>query len=729
MEIPKILVVDDELDLERLIRQKFRRKLKQQELDFVFAHNGREALEYIEFYGDIDIVLTDIYMPEMDGLTLLTKIQEIDPIIKAIIISAYGDLDNIRTAMNYGAFDFLTKPIDFKDLEITTTKTINHVKQIKTALAQEKSAKEAQEKSLYKLKKEIEKRKKVEEALRNSEKQLAQFLATIPVGIFIINAQNKSPYYANDLAQQMFGTELLNDVTYDELIEIYQPYCLDTGKKYPLEKLPINRALQGENPTVSDIEIRHDQKRIPLEISAQPIYDEQGNISYVIAAFQDITQRKKAETERIHFTQELAQKNLDLQQAKDQLSHYSATLEKKVVERTQELTETLEILKATQADLMVENALLRSVEDEKYYDYQVGGSLPIDAPSYVVRSADRYVYKSLKSGQFCYILNARQMGKSSLRVQIMKRLQAENFACVAIDLSEIGNRKLTIKQWYAGFIYILLSGLDLLDKIDFRDWLKSHDFLSPVQCLGELIHQVILPNISKSIVIFIDEVDSVLSLDFPMDDFFIFLRSCYNKRADNPDYKRLTFALLGVASPSQLLEDKKRTPFNIGQVIYLQGFQFYEAQPLLQGLKSKVNHPQPVLKAVLYWTNGQPFLTQKICQLIHNSHIEIPEDQENQWVEQLVRSQIIENWECQDEPEHLRTIRDRILQSSLDKKQLLKRYQAILHSNNYSISDDEEIRELILSGLIIKDDKYLKIHNPIYKTIFNDSWIECMNNK
>ena len=391
--------------------------------------------------------------------------------------------------------------------------------------------------------------------------------------------------------------------------------------------------------------------------------------------------------------------------------------------------ETLEILKATQADLMIENALLRNAEDTEIYDYQVGGSLPIDAPSYVVRSADRYLYQSLKSGQYCYILNARQMGKSSLRIQIMKRLQAENFACVAVDLSEIGNRELTMKQWYAGFIYILLTGLDLLDKVNFREWLKQHDFLSPVQCLGEFINQIILTNIPENIVIFIDEIDSVLGLNFPMDDFFIFLRGCYNKRADNLDYIRLSFVLLGVASPCQLLADKQRPPFNIGQAIHLQGFQLHEAQPLLHGLKSRVKNSQAVLKAVLYWTNGQPFLTQKICQLIHKSQEEIPENQEEKWVADLVRSQIIKNWESHDDPEHLKTIRDRILQTSLNKKHLLKRYQTILNQPNYPMVEDYEIKELILSGLIIEHKQHLRVHNPIYATIFNNSWIECMSNK
>lgn len=127
----KILVVDDELPLERLIRQQFRKKIRANEFDFVFAHNGIEALEKIKTDGPIDMVLTDLNMPEMDGLMLLDKLKEVDWTIQAVVVSAYGDMKNIRKAMNRGAFDFLTKPIDFKDLEITIQKTLEYVQQIR----------------------------------------------------------------------------------------------------------------------------------------------------------------------------------------------------------------------------------------------------------------------------------------------------------------------------------------------------------------------------------------------------------------------------------------------------------------------------------------------------------------------------------------------------------------------------------------------------------------------
>ncbi|AQG80897.1 adenylate/guanylate cyclase domain-containing protein [Spirosoma montaniterrae] len=127
----KILVVDDETDLELLIKQKFRRQIREKQYEFVFAHDGHEALALLNEHPDIDMVLTDINMPGMDGLTLLVRLHETNPMLKAVIVSAYGDMENIRTAMNRGAFDFVTKPVNFEDLELTMQKTMEYIAQLR----------------------------------------------------------------------------------------------------------------------------------------------------------------------------------------------------------------------------------------------------------------------------------------------------------------------------------------------------------------------------------------------------------------------------------------------------------------------------------------------------------------------------------------------------------------------------------------------------------------------
>ncbi len=130
----KILVVDDEVDLEPLVLQRMRREIRRGKYLFVFAHNGVEAIEKLKADNDIDMVLSDINMPQMDGLTLLAQLPEIDPDLRAVIISAYGDMRNIRTAMNRGAFDFITKPIDFDDLQVTIERTLEHLANWRAAL-------------------------------------------------------------------------------------------------------------------------------------------------------------------------------------------------------------------------------------------------------------------------------------------------------------------------------------------------------------------------------------------------------------------------------------------------------------------------------------------------------------------------------------------------------------------------------------------------------------------
>ncbi len=135
MALPKIMVVDDEPDLQMLILQKFRKQIQGSVYEFVFAENGEEALNQLNGSDDITLILSDINMPKMDGLTLLQKLQEKDnPALKTVIVSAYGDMENIRTAMNRGAFDFVTKPIDFNDLQVTIEKGMKEVAAIKSAL-------------------------------------------------------------------------------------------------------------------------------------------------------------------------------------------------------------------------------------------------------------------------------------------------------------------------------------------------------------------------------------------------------------------------------------------------------------------------------------------------------------------------------------------------------------------------------------------------------------------
>ncbi|MGD0482487.1 MAG: AAA-like domain-containing protein [Terracidiphilus sp.] len=246
--------------------------------------------------------------------------------------------------------------------------------------------------------------------------------------------------------------------------------------------------------------------------------------------------------------------------------------------------------------------------------FTVGGTLPPDAPSYVMRQADEDLFTHLSAGHFCYLLTSRQMGKSSLMVRTTARLKAAGARVAILDLTKIG-QNVTTDQWYNGLLGRLGVAFGLEDKL--KEYSRRGDDASrsigPLDRWERAIREVIVASIPEKIVIFVDEIDFVRSLPFPSDEFFAAIRSFYNQRTTNPELNRITFCLIGVATPTDLIRDGSRTPFNIGERIHLTDFEEQEAEPFIKGMGRSPEVSARLVRRVLWWTGGHPYLTQRLC--------------------------------------------------------------------------------------------------------------------
>lgn len=368
--------------------------------------------------------------------------------------------------------------------------------------------------------------------------------------------------------------------------------------------------------------------------------------------------------------------------------------------------------------------------------YITGGTMGHETPSYVERRADLELYEGLRRGEFCYVLTARQMGKSSLMVRTAVRLREEGFAVVTLDLTMVG-QNLTLEQWYYGLL--TLAGRQLNLRAELRAFWTTHQELGPLQRFMLALEQVILGSLDAprgedevrpaGLVIFVDEIDSVLALEFSTDELFAAIRHCYNRRAEEPELERLTFCLLGVTSPSQLIKDPRTTPFNVGRRIELHDFQEAEAWPLVAGLRlGAAGDParsselaQRLLRRVLFWTQGHPYLTQRFCKEV----AEDPAVRDARAVDRICQSLFLTPGTRSNRDDNLVFVEERLANRKDDLAGHLDLYRRIRTGRRVRCDEmDPRVPELKLCGIVREAQGFLRVSNRIYHRVFDPRWVE-----
>jgi formylglycine-generating enzyme required for sulfatase activity len=348
--------------------------------------------------------------------------------------------------------------------------------------------------------------------------------------------------------------------------------------------------------------------------------------------------------------------------------------------------------------------------------FVAGGTLAPHVPSYVTRPADDELLALAASGEFCYVLTTRQMGKSSLMVRTARRLQDQGVRIAIIDLTATGTLA-SVDAWYLDLLTELADQLDL--SADVGGWWQAHAALGPVRRFVNFMRDVVLAEIEGRVVVFVDEIDMTLQLDH-RDDFFAAIRAMFNARARHPDFNRLTFVLLGVAAPSDLIKDPALTPFNVGQGIALGEFSQADAQVLQEGLEAAYpGQGAAILRRIYHWTGGHPYLTQKLCLAATEAKVARWSDARvDALVERLFLSE-----EARKEA-NLKFVQDKVL-AHPQRRKLFKLYAQVLVG--HAVQEDAQStvqNHLRLSGLVKAQDRRLHVRNRIYRRVFDTGWVK-----
>ncbi len=348
--------------------------------------------------------------------------------------------------------------------------------------------------------------------------------------------------------------------------------------------------------------------------------------------------------------------------------------------------------------------------------FVTGGTMKPDAASYVPREADEQLYNAVLAGEYCNVLTTRQMGKSSLMARTAARLRLQGVACATVDLQGKGDPASAPEQWYYGVTKQISDGLEL--PFDLSAWWREQSLLLPAQRMTDFFADVVLKQIAGPVVVFIDEVDWMIRLKFS-DEFFAAVRSCFNRRATEPAFNRLTFVLLGSAAPAQLIRDATRTPFNVGRGIELTDFTPKEAETLAGALG---DDGETVLSRILYWTDGHPYLTQMLCAKVvekeWNGH------QPEEHVDAVVQDNLLAASARQEE-NNLKFVADRLTQGTRDLRGVLRVYRDVLRGKPVKDVPASAIHtSLRLSGAVKPDaERQLRIRNLVYRRVFDEAWV------